>query len=354
MYRLDAAQSAIVDRARTIAEQEIAPHAVRVDAEGAFPQEAIAALAREGFLGLTIAPEYGGMGQGLRVAAAVLDEMSQRCASTGMIYLMHLCGVACYSAMPEQAEPYLRAAAAGDHLSTLAWSERGSRSQFWAPVSQAVAEDGAVALSAEKSWVTAAGHADGYVVSTRSAGAEAPTDTMLYLVLRDDAGLSVAGPWEGLGMRGNASAPMQLERVTVGDERALSAPGQGLGVMLSVVLPVFQIGNAAVCIGIAEAAVQATQRHLTGSGFAHTGTKLADLPNLRTRLAQMRIETDRARAHLVSVIDAVETAGAGDDAAGARSEGRRLGDGDAGDGPRHAHLRRGGVQQAPRARATVS
>ena len=73
--------------------------------------------------------------------------------------------------MPEQAEPYLRAAAAGEHLSTLAWSERGSRSHFWAPVSQAVAEDGAVALSAEKSWVTAAGQADGYVVSTRSAGA---------------------------------------------------------------------------------------------------------------------------------------------------------------------------------------
>src|SRR4030095_7366576 len=121
MYRLDAAQAAIVDRARTIAEQEIAPHAVWVDAEGSFPREAMAALAREGFLGLTIATEYGGMGQGLRVAAAVLDEISQRCASTGMVYLMHLCGVACYSAMPEQADPYLRAAA-GDHLSTLAWS----------------------------------------------------------------------------------------------------------------------------------------------------------------------------------------------------------------------------------------
>jgi alkylation response protein AidB-like acyl-CoA dehydrogenase len=309
MYRLDAAQTAVVERAREIAERAIGPQAARVDADGTFPREGIAALGEAGFLGLTIAPEYGGMGQGLRVAAAVLDEISQRCASTGMVYLMHLCGVACYSAMPERAEPWLRAAAAGDHLSTLAWSERGSRSQFWAPVSQAVAEDGRTTVSADKSWVTAAGHADGYVVSTRSAGAEAPTDTMLYLVLRDDDGVSVAGPWEGLGMRGNASAPMRLDRVAVGDDRALSAPGQGLTTMLSVVLPVFQVGNAAVCVGIAEAATQATQRHLTGSGFAHTGSRLADLPNLRARLAQMRIETDRARAHLVGVIDAVETPG---------------------------------------------
>jgi alkylation response protein AidB-like acyl-CoA dehydrogenase len=79
--------------------------------------------------------------------------------------------------------------------------------------------------------------------------------------------------------------------------------------MLGVVLPVFQLGNAAIGVGIAEAAVQATQGHLTATRFDHLGSKLADLPNLRARLAQMRIETDRARAHLVSVIDSVENPG---------------------------------------------
>ena len=38
-------------------------------------------------------------------------------------------------------------------------------------------------------------------------------------------------------------------------------------------------------------------------------TTLAELPTLRARLAQMRIETDRARAHLGSVLDALETPG---------------------------------------------
>jgi alkylation response protein AidB-like acyl-CoA dehydrogenase len=306
---LQAEQEAIVDRARDLAEREIGPHAARVDADSAFPQEAIAALARAGLLGLTIAPEHGGMGQGLRVACAALDTIAQRCASTAMVYLMHLCGVACYAAAPDRAGAQLRAAAAGDHLSTLAWTERGSRSQFWAPVSQAVVTDGAVAVSADKSFVTSAGHADGYVVSTRWADAQTPTETMLYLVLRDDAGLAVAGPWAGLGLRGNASAPMRLEGVRLAEERALSAPGRGFDMMLGIVLPVFQLGNAAICAGIAEAAVGATQRHLTGGRFEHTGASLADLPTLRARLAQMRVETDRARAHLVCVLDAVERPG---------------------------------------------
>lgn len=307
MYRLNNEQQAIVDQVSAIADSDIAPNAARVDEEAAFPQEAIDALARNGYLGLAIAPEYGGMGQGLRVTCAVLDQIAQRCASTAMVYLMHLCGVACYAAVPERMAEYLRAAAAGEHLSTLAWSERGSRSHFWAPVSQAVRRDGAVTISADKSWVTSAGHANGYVVSTRWSEGTAPTETMLYLLLRDDPGLRVAGEWSGMGMRGNASAPMQIEGATATADRALSDAGQGFQTMLGVVLPVFQLGVAAICTGIAEAAVQATRRHLVASRFEHLGSSLADLPNLRARLAQMRIETDRSRAHLVSVIDAVES-----------------------------------------------
>ena len=69
--------------------------------------------------------------------AATLDAVAQRCASTAMVYLMHLCGVACYAAAPDKTAKLLREAAAGQHLSTLAFSEKGSRSHFWAPVSRA-------------------------------------------------------------------------------------------------------------------------------------------------------------------------------------------------------------------------
>ena len=78
----------------------------------------------------------------------------------------------------------LAAIAAGRHLSTLAFSETGSRSHFWAPLGTATAEpDGTVRLDASKSWVTSAGHADSYVwsslpldasITTTSPGSASP------------------------------------------------------------------------------------------------------------------------------------------------------------------------------------
>ncbi|HXH05325.1 MAG TPA: acyl-CoA dehydrogenase family protein [Vicinamibacterales bacterium] len=306
MYRLSDEQAHLIGDLRDLAAARIAPHAARVDEEGSFPSDALRALGEAGWLGLTVPAAYGGRGQSLGVACAALDEIAQHCSSTAMVYLMHLCGLACYLAAPDRTAEHLEAAARGAHLSTLAFSEHGSRSHFWAPVSRAVARNGRVQLSAEKSFVTSAGHADGYVVSALAPNASGPLDSTIYLVLRHDPGVSVSGRWQGLGMRGNASAPMRLAGVTLGPERALTADGAGLSLMLSAVLPMFQLGSAAIAVGIAEAAVRATQQHLTTARFDHLGAALADLPTLRARLAEMRLETDRARAHLVAAIEAIE------------------------------------------------
>lgn len=309
MYGLNDEQKGIAERAAKIADDAIAPHAVTTDAEARFPREGLDALAEAGFYGLTVPKEYGGMGEGLRTMCAVLDQIAQRCPSTAMIYKMHLAAVSTYVAAGDRMGDVLRSVAAGEHLSTLAWSETGSRSQFWAPVSRARANGAGVVLSADKSFVTSAGEADGYVVSTQWARAESPLQSMLYLVTKDDHGLTVGAPWNGIGMRGNASSPMKLEEVHVDETRALSEDGRGMEAMLGLVLPWFMLGNAAISVGICETAVRATQSHLVSSTFENSGTRLCDLPNLRARLAEMRIETDRARAHLASVIDSVESPG---------------------------------------------
>ena len=309
MYRLTAHEQEIVDEAAALADETLLPNAAQIDEEARFPAENLRALGDAGFLGLTIPEEYGGMGQGLRVACAVLDELARRCPSTAMVYFMHLSAIAAYLERPGASEPHLRSAARGEHLTTLAWSEFGSRSHFWAPVSREEVDGDRVTLDADKSFVTAAGHADGYVVSTGWAEAESATESMLYLVLDDDGGLTPQGEWDALGMRGNASTPMKLEDVVIPRDRALCDPGAGMQVMLEVVLPVFQLGNAAISLGIAEAACEIARGHVTESRLEHEGSSLADLPNLRARLARMRIETDRARAHLSAVIDAVEEPG---------------------------------------------
>jgi len=305
-YRLSSDHLAIIDRLQTLADTEIAPYSADVDEKGRFPSESMQALAEGGFWGLNIAPEYGGMGQGLRVAAAAVDTVAQRCASTAMVYLMHLCGVAAYNSVPQKTAEQLRAAAAGKHLSTLAWSERGSRSHFWAPMSQASNDGDFVVLEGIKSWVTSAGHANGYVATTRAAGSDNPMAITLYLVENGDSGFRVEAPWNALGMRGNASAPMVMEKLRLSNDRALTEPGKAMDTMMGAVLPTFAIGNSAVSIGCAEAAVAATQGHLVGQKLQHLGQSLADLPNLRERLARMRLRTDQARSYLVATLDALD------------------------------------------------
>src|SRR5262245_20285351 len=309
MYRLNDDQQRVVSEATAVAVAHIGPEAARIDREGVFPEGSIGALAQCGLLGLNVPVTFGGRGQGMRTVAAVLEVVGRHCSSTAMVYLMHLCGVACYAAAPEKTETQLRTAAQGKHLSTLAFSETGSRSHFWAPVSRAVTGNGGVHVSASKSFVTSAGRADGYVVSTLAPAATQPLESSVYLVFRDDQGVRVSGAWKGVGMRGNSSAPMTLENVALSEQRALSAPGKGLDMMLGVVLPLFQIGSAAIAVGIAEAAVQATIGHLTHARFEETRETLAQLPTLRARVADMRVQTDRARAHLAAVVDSLESPG---------------------------------------------
>lgn len=77
-YRLEEEQTAVIEEVRRVADESIVPHASDVDAQGRFPREAVDALAKAGLLGLTVPVEHGGMGHGIRVACAALDEIAQR------------------------------------------------------------------------------------------------------------------------------------------------------------------------------------------------------------------------------------------------------------------------------------
>ena len=101
------------------------------------PPSRSAALGAAGLLALTVPAEFGGGGAGLRQAADVVRELGSACGSTAMIVTMHYAAVAALTAAGDK--DTLTAVAAGTHLSTLAFSETGSRSHFWAPLSSAAA-----------------------------------------------------------------------------------------------------------------------------------------------------------------------------------------------------------------------
>jgi alkylation response protein AidB-like acyl-CoA dehydrogenase len=302
---------AAVEKAREIASRVLAPSAEQNDRVGRFSTEAVASFGESGLLGLMLPADVGGSGLGPRTLAVVTATLAEADASVAMVYLMHILGAATISAArPSAAQavaPILKEICAGRHLSTLAFSEAGSRSHFWAPISRAHRNGNGVRISAKKSWVTSAGQTQSYIVSSLAPEGAGPTDSTLYLVPAQTRGLSVAGPWDGLGLRANASAPITLDDCEVPADFQLTDDGSGFPAMLNVVLPLFNLGTASVALGLCRAAVAGTASHLKSAKFEHLGQSLGEsLPTLRAQLATMQIDTDGLSARIDDLIDHLE------------------------------------------------
>jgi len=301
-----------VAAARDVAARVIAPGAAEHDRTGTFPREAVKALGAAGLMGLNVPEALGGSELGPRAIADVLAIVSEADASVAMIYMMHVLGTTCIASAPTAAAhaDTLRKIAAGEHLTTLAFSERGSRSHFWSPVSRAVKNAGKIQITADKSWVTSAGEADSFVVTTLAADGKGPTDSTLYLVDARGPGLRIKAPWDGMGLRANASSAVMLEGVEVTDTARLTDDGAGFKAKLEVVLPLFNLGSAAVALGLCRAATAATTSHLKTAQFEHLGQSLgAALPNLRAQLAQMQLASDQLACLIDDTVRHLETPG---------------------------------------------
>jgi isovaleryl-CoA dehydrogenase len=196
--------------------------------------------------------------------------------------------------------------AAGRHLTTLAFSEVGSRSHYGAPQSTATASPapGAVRLDARKSWVTSAGEADSYVWSSLPLAADGAMT--LWLVPSTADGLTQPGGFDGLGLRGNGSTPVTARGVIVPATAMLGGDGCGLDIALEELLPCFLVLNGAFSIGLMEALTAEVGTHVRATRLEHLGQTLAEQPLVRVEHARMRLGTDQAAALLADTLDALE------------------------------------------------
>ena len=290
-----------LERLEPLASGVIATRALAVDTTGAFPTHTVTALREAGLLGLVTPVEHGGLGGTVGDAALVVERIARSCGSSAMITCMHYCGAAVLAA--HGSAEVNQAIARGEHLSTLAFSEQGSRSHFWTPMSTARAAGPDIVLDARKSWITSASHATAYVWSSKPVTAEGAST--LWLVEADAVGLSVQGRYLGMGLRGNDSTSVHADSVTIAPDNRLGPDGGGFDIMMGVVVPAFQLMNAACSVGLMEAALDGATRHVRGTRFGHTDQALRDLPTIRAYLAKARIQADAVRALWLQTIDAV-------------------------------------------------
>ena len=279
----------------------IAANAEAVDRDARFPDDNLKALSDVGILGLTVAADHGGGGGTMADAAVVIERLAGACGSTAMVVLMHYAAVGVIEAHgPDELR---QAIGGGSHLTTLAFSETGSRSHFWAPGSTATPEGDEVRLDAHKSWVTSAAAADSFVWSSRPLAADGPMT--LWLVPADASGLDVGGAFDGLGLRGNGSVPVTATNVRVPASAQLGGDGEGLGIALDAALPWFLVLSTAFSLGVMEAVTAEASTHLTTTRLEHLDVTLIQQPLVRADFARMRLATDATRAFLADTLQAL-------------------------------------------------
>ncbi len=161
----------IREAAARFADSRIAPLAAAIDAEDRFPRELWQPMGELGLHGITVEPEWGGLGLGYLDHTIAVEEISRASASVGLSYGAHsnLCinqirrwGNAGQKAL------YLPKLISGEHLGSLAMSESGAGSDVVAMKLKAEAVPGGFRLNGTKFWITNATFADVLVVYAKS------------------------------------------------------------------------------------------------------------------------------------------------------------------------------------------
>ena len=84
-WQLTDEQLDIQAKARSLAQEVIAPRAAEVDEAEQYPWPNVDALQQAGFTGMTIPTQYGGPGRSFLDAVLVVEEMAKVCGVTGRI-----------------------------------------------------------------------------------------------------------------------------------------------------------------------------------------------------------------------------------------------------------------------------
>lgn len=129
----------------------------------------------------------------------------------------------------------------------------------------------------------------------------------LWLVPSSTDGLKIDAPFDGLGLRGNESSPVSATDARIPATHALGPDGGGFDVMMGTVLPWFNAMNAAMSIGVMNAAVARSANHLASSRLEHLDQTLADSPVNRLHLAHAKVRAEQASALLERAVTAIET-----------------------------------------------
>jgi acyl-CoA dehydrogenase len=285
-FDLSEDQTQIRDAVRELCAREFGPHVAHWEAEAEVPGAAIDVLSDQGFLGMSIPEEWGGVGYDARTIAIVIEEIARVSAALAIMIAVHNS----VGALPvfrfgtdAQRRRYLPRLVS-KQLAAFSLSEPGAGSDAGAIQSTAVKSDGHYVLNGSKNWVTNGARAGVYLVFARTDRAAGNRGLTAFIVERDTPGLVIGKSEDKMGLRGSDTVALSLENLKVPADQRLGEEGEGFKIAMSM-LDAGRIGVGAQALGVARAAFEEAVRY--AQQRTAFGQPLAKIQAVQFKLAEM-------------------------------------------------------------------
>ena len=302
----DETLDAVRTQFRRFADERVAPfaHGWHLKDE-LIPDAVVAEMGELGVFGVTIDPEYGGLGLGKLAMCVVSEELSRAWIAAGSLGTRseiagELIGVA---GTPHQKQRWLPKIASGEVLPTAVFTEPDTGSDLASLRTRAVrAADGSWRITGAKTWITHASRSDLMTVLVRT-DPDTPGHGGLSMMLAEKTRGTAADPFpdpgltgseiEVLGYRGMKEYVLAFEDFAVPPEGLL---GQGEGQGFKQLMRTFEaarIQTAARAVGVAWKAFDLGLRYAMER--RQFGRPIVEFPRVSDKLALALVETVVAR-----------------------------------------------------------
>ena len=289
---------ALIDTVRRFVTERLRPLEAQVEADDAIPEAVVQDMRDMGLFGLSIAPEYGGLGLTMAEEALVAIEMGRTTPAFRSNFGTNV-GIGSQGLVmagtPEQKAQWLPRIASGEVITSFALTEPEAGSDSGAVRTRAVRDgDGDVyRLSGGKRYITNADRADLFTVMARTGEEAGGRGVSAFLVPRDLPGVSVGEPERKMGQKGAKVADVHFDDVRVPAANRLGAEGEGFKIAMRV-LDRGRLHIAAVCIGVAERLISDSVAY--AAERRQFGKPIAEHQLIQAMIADSKTEALAARA----------------------------------------------------------
>lgn len=294
-FRLTEGQQSLQTTARRFAVEQMTPVARELERTATpVPHEWLRRYAGMGFLGINVAPEYGGMGLGNLEALLVMEEFAK--VSSAVAFPIFESSVGPVRAIEHFASEALKrrvlpAVCRGDLVVAVAMSEPDAGSALTDLKTTAHVEGDEIVINGQKRWSSGSGHSGGYVVYCRMSDAPGAAGIGAVYVEKDIPGLTFGAPEQLLGFRGIPSADIFFDAVRVPQEN-LIVPAGGFKKLMEA-FDLERCGNATMCLGIAASALEDALQYVQER--QQFGKPIVDFQAVQLKLADMTMKVEATR-----------------------------------------------------------